>query len=27
VIAAPIALVNCTKEKTIVEVQKGNTIY
>ena len=25
-IAAPIALVNCTKEKTIVEVQKGNTI-
>ena len=26
VIAAPIALVNCTKEKTIVEVQKGNTI-
>ncbi len=27
VIAAPITLVNCTKEKTIVEVQKGNTIY
>ena len=25
-IAAPITLVNCTKEKTIVEVQKGNTI-
>lgn len=25
-IAVPIALVNCTKEKTIVEVQKGNTI-
>ena len=25
-IAAPIVLVNCTKEKTIVEVQKGNTI-
>ena len=25
-IAAPIALVNCTKEKKIVEVQKGNTI-
>ena len=25
-IAVPITLVNCTKEKIIVEVQKGNTI-
>ncbi len=26
-IAAPITLVNCTKEKTIVEVQKGNSFH